>query len=1678
MTASSAALVGAVLVSTGCGGEDDIQARWRREATSKDAAQLGAGAPAGDSASPSAPHPSFSRRAASEAGTALTTGALLSDGGGAELPSTYGQASAGSQEYEYIDEVRLTYSPDNKQLTLTVEVVIITGDPDDYGAGQFVNAWIDWDGSGQFDEYREKVMNQLLYEDTVNYQGSLVFQRQINVPEAFEVKALAEPFSPMLNEAGQVVFTLDVKERPTWLRINHGYGVNPGPTGSWPYGSVVNRAEVIPAPVVTGETADVEVEIRDFRTGATIHTVDFSGMPIGPGQRVETVWDGRSSGYMPYPNGSYPMKVTFVTDRMSGESHVHESAIPVFDDPDCMVEVKSRMTAYAGGWRATTRYWQMTDGEKPNPEDVVARGEDPESSVSVRGVVVDLLAGGLTTLVTTNIGGAIAGSVLAQAVNGFIDGMIEANNPARAETFVNMNGERKEWLPAVRDGGLIFYYDNLSDNVVLDTERVNTRTVMLPHPQMDLYHQIPSYTRGWQLKPYSTAPPSLGTFGFVNLDSIGNMPAGDPSWADYEGSIADIRPATIDLAAFKEYTLDRYKAEEVYFVRSTGAGEGCGAPGVVPVAAGAPSARIAAAAERQSTAAAASDGLAAAGIDDDGDGLYDWLEVSVPVEVTTPGDYLVHARLGNHDRTALVAEARGATVPLQAGQQTVTARFWGPAIRMSGHDGPYTLDGLSLALPPNVFINPEVGQTTAAFSHLAFAAPRIGFAGPAADRTVVAGNGQGYSALAVDVPVLVGVQGSYYLRSTLMDGAGRPLATSTKTRNLPAGAQSFTLEFPGERIRASGADGPYTIALLMAYPDIPEMLSSQHVTSAYDHDDFRPPAARLTGNLIQSSVDDDADGLFNHLEVTSEGSVQLAGTFRLQGTLTTRGGQLVGVATLEQAAAPGLNTWSLRFDGDRIAAAASPDLLLQTALFEVTAEGLRGVDSTGRVALTPIDPARFGPARHARLTGAVTDEALELTGDGRRDVLRFHVGVDAAVAGNYRLSGRLLGPGGADIAHVAQSVWLSAGAATLDLDVAGARINVSRLDGPYTLTDLSLHYTGVPSWPQVAHLQAAHTTGPYEHESFAPGAARLTGAGSDRGVDLDGDALFDQLEVLLTVEVSEPGSYRLDANLHDAGDVSIQRVQSQTLWLGAGTHPVALRFTGGRIRGHGDASPYRVRHARLIAGSVEVDRLDPAYTTGAYRGAQFEQMPADLSVALGGVTIQQLDQASGHVAIKAVVHNEGGEPAHGALVRVGAGGETFDETLAAVTGAAPAIVVVDWQPPAGSHTVAIDVDPEGAVSEVSEENNSTSFSVDVPLAFPTAPAGLSSTTNGAAVDLRWTPPDNLAVVGYHVYRAESASGPYEQRTLFPVQATAFTDAAAGRPYWYRVSSVAGSLPARESAPTAPIQAEGSDTVPPVTVAAVSGTPGLGGYHVSAAQLSLHATDDISGVARTELSLDGGATWEPYAGPRSLAQSRTYTVSYRSIDRSGNVEATRQQVVRVDVGNPVASLGAQRPPDNDGWYTGNIALAISGTDDHAGVRSVSYAVNGGSAIEVAGDRASLTLSGQGTHQLTFWTRDHAGNTGATSSATVKIWTSPIPALSFSPGTKGGFECIGTHHRGTLSWTSAGPGMTYRLYRASTLVYSGTSTSFTSCFNGTYRVRAVGSLGEGPSSNVVSIGTSDL
>ncbi|OZM72043.1 glucose dehydrogenase [Amycolatopsis antarctica] len=171
-----------------------------------------------------------------------------------------------------------------------------------------------------------------------------------------------------------------------------------------------------------------------------------------------------------------------------------------------------------------------------------------------------------------------------------------------------------------------------------------------------------------------------------------------------------------------------------------------------------------------------------------------------------------------------------------------------------------------------------------------------------------------------------------------------------------------------------------------------------------------------------------------------------------------------------------------------------------------------------------------------------------------------------------------------------------------------------------------------------------------------------------------------------------------------------------------------------------------------------------------------------------------------------------------------------------------------------------------------------------------------------------------------------------------------------------------------------IQLKDIDGVAPVTEATFA-QPGDSGWHTDAVGVTLEATDDDSGVERTEYRLDDG-DWTPYTETVSVTGDGEHTLLYRSVDTAGNVEPDKAATVRIDATKPTLMLAGVA----DGRVYGDatdLVVSWQAGDATSGLASESASMNG-AAIE-SGRLVPLHQLPLGLHSLTVSATDVAGNT---------------------------------------------------------------------------------------------------
>ena len=175
-----------------------------------------------------------------------------------------------------------------------------------------------------------------------------------------------------------------------------------------------------------------------------------------------------------------------------------------------------------------------------------------------------------------------------------------------------------------------------------------------------------------------------------------------------------------------------------------------------------------------------------------------------------------------------------------------------------------------------------------------------------------------------------------------------------------------------------------------------------------------------------------------------------------------------------------------------------------------------------------------------------------------------------------------------------------------------------------------------------------------------------------------------------------------------------------------------------------------------------------------------------------------------------------------------------------------------------------------------------------------------------------------------------------------------------------------------------------DLAVPATGAVISGNAE---WNTSLVSVTLHASDNLSGVASTFYRIDGGAA-QTYASTFSLTAGGVHSVEFWSVDVAGNAEAHRTRTVKIDSTAPVTQASASGTAGTSGWYRSAVQVMLGVSDNVSDVQTTSYRIDGGTLQTYVGP---FVLSSLGQHTVEYSSVDYAGNAEATHSLVVKIDT---------------------------------------------------------------------------------------
>lgn len=167
-----------------------------------------------------------------------------------------------------------------------------------------------------------------------------------------------------------------------------------------------------------------------------------------------------------------------------------------------------------------------------------------------------------------------------------------------------------------------------------------------------------------------------------------------------------------------------------------------------------------------------------------------------------------------------------------------------------------------------------------------------------------------------------------------------------------------------------------------------------------------------------------------------------------------------------------------------------------------------------------------------------------------------------------------------------------------------------------------------------------------------------------------------------------------------------------------------------------------------------------------------------------------------------------------------------------------------------------------------------------------------------------------------------------------------------------------------------------ETTPPIT------TDNAGSnWQKSSVIVTLTATDSESGVNATYYSINGSGMIQ--GNMITFSDDGIFNINYYSVDNAGNIEPTKEAVVKIDRTSPFTG----NDYDNQ-WRNTDVILNLTATDNLSGVKFIYCKYNGTENVSYSTTKL-ITVTTEGSHNLEYYSVDNSGNKEENKTLVVKI-----------------------------------------------------------------------------------------
>jgi hypothetical protein len=184
-----------------------------------------------------------------------------------------------------------------------------------------------------------------------------------------------------------------------------------------------------------------------------------------------------------------------------------------------------------------------------------------------------------------------------------------------------------------------------------------------------------------------------------------------------------------------------------------------------------------------------------------------------------------------------------------------------------------------------------------------------------------------------------------------------------------------------------------------------------------------------------------------------------------------------------------------------------------------------------------------------------------------------------------------------------------------------------------------------------------------------------------------------------------------------------------------------------------------------------------------------------------------------------------------------------------------------------------------------------------------------------------------------------------------------------------------------------------DTIAPTTTASPAlATSATTGWRNTAATVTFGWTDASSGVPTGGTSYrvnDGNPVI--YVNPFTVSTQGSTKLTYRSIDRALNAEASQTAYVNIDETSPTVSA-ATAPSGSSGWYNTDVVVTLTGVDALSGIAKTQYRLQANPPllwVDAVNNQFTVLASVNAVQTFDYQAVDKAGNVSVPATLQLKM-----------------------------------------------------------------------------------------